>query len=291
MDIVIISEHASPIEALGGKDAGGQNVYVAQLAKELVKLGHRVEVFTRKESSDAPMIQDLSAGFRLINVPAGPSEPIPKEKILPYMDVFTSFMLSYLKERKSQFDIIHANFFMSALVAADLKKLTGIPFITTFHALGKVRKAFQGDQDTFPEERFMIEERIVRESDGIIAECPQDLEDLLFYYNASLDKIEVVPCGFDSHEMHPIPKAQAKQRLGFDKDEEIILHLGRMVPRKGADNVIRGFSKFIKSHERKCRLVIVGGECNEADPLKTPEILTFSLITLPDSFRNEVMRK
>jgi D-inositol-3-phosphate glycosyltransferase len=273
MDIAIISEHASPIGALGGTDAGGQNVYVAQLAKNLSKLGHKVEVFTRWETPDTPVIQDLSEGFRLVNVPAGPARPVAKENILPLMSEFTEFMIDYIQARRKKFDMIHANFFMSGIVAADLKELLQIPFIITFHALGKIRKIHQKDKDAFPVERGELEERVVRESDRIIAECPQDLEDLLTYYEADIEKIDIIPCGFDSNEMFPVDKAASRMALGLHPSEKIVLHVGRMVPRKGADNVILGFARYIRARkEKNIRLIIVGGESIKPDPKETPEI-------------------
>jgi hypothetical protein len=45
--IDMISEHASPLAALGGADAGGQNVHVAALAAALAQRGHEISVFTR----------------------------------------------------------------------------------------------------------------------------------------------------------------------------------------------------------------------------------------------------
>src|SRR5690606_16458630 len=138
MDIAIISEHASPISTIGGKDAGGQNIYVAQLAKHLAVLGHNVEVFTRKEHEDDPLVIDVDEGYRVVNVIAGPQKQIDKEKILPFMKDFSSFMKDYIRINHKNFDVIHANFWMSGIVALDLKKTLNIPFAITFHALGRV---------------------------------------------------------------------------------------------------------------------------------------------------------
>lgn len=272
MDIAIISEHASPIGALGGKDAGGQNVYVAQLATHLARKGHTVEVFTRRESSVLPMVQDLKEGFRLVNVPAGPARTIAKEKLLPYMASFTNFVLSYISKRNKKFDIIHSNFWMSGLIAADIKKTLNIPFVITFHALGRVRRMHQGSLDGFPDIRFEVEDRVVAEADGIVAECPQDFEDLQSLYKAPKNSMTVIPCGFDPKEMNALDKNEARKILGLDPQDEVILHLGRMVPRKGADNVIRGFAHYVKATFKKSKLIIVGGESDRPDPRKTPEI-------------------
>jgi len=79
--IAFISEHASPLATLGGVDTGGQNVYVAQVAKYLVRKGYMVDVFTRWEDTKTPQVIDWLPGIRVIHIKAGPVEIIPKENI------------------------------------------------------------------------------------------------------------------------------------------------------------------------------------------------------------------
>src|SRR5690554_7900096 len=114
--IAIVSEHASPLTLLGGVDSGGQNVYVGQVARHLADLGHEVDVFTRRDSARAPEVVDWANGVRIINVPAGPAEYVAKEKLLPYMGDFTRCLLDYCG--RAPYDLLHANFWMSALSAA-----------------------------------------------------------------------------------------------------------------------------------------------------------------------------
>lgn len=52
---------------------------------------------------------------------------------------------------------------MSGLIAADIKKTLNIPFVITFHALGRVRRMHQGSLDGFPDIRFEVEDRVVAE--------------------------------------------------------------------------------------------------------------------------------
>jgi D-inositol-3-phosphate glycosyltransferase len=275
--IALISEHATPLGIFGGVDSGGQNVYVGQLAKHLAAIGYHVDVFTRRDSEHLPEVVNWQQGVRVIHVPAGSSGCLPKEKLLPHMGEFTAFVLDWCRNRTS-YDLIHANFWMSALVAADIKQAMGIPFVVTFHALGRVRRLHQGNADQFPDERFAIEDRIVREADQIIAECPQDREDLLRLYQADPDRISVIPCGFDATEFWAINKIHARLTLGLSPDEYLILQLGRMVPRKGVDNVIRGFAHLLQQQPIPARLLIVGGESESADPQLTPEIGRLSAI-------------
>jgi hypothetical protein len=119
--------------------------------------------------------------------------------------------------------------------------------------------------------RFAIEERLMREADRIIAECPQDKEDMEQLYGADGSRIDIVPCGFDPEEFGPVT-VDPRSQLGLDRNEFIILQLGRMVPRKGVDNVIRSLAVLQQDHGLRARLLIVGGNSPEPDPIGTPEI-------------------
>lgn len=269
--IAFISEHASPLAILGGIDNGGQNVYVAELSTELARKGYQVDVYTRKDSKDVDEVVYWQPNVRVINIKAGEECFIEKEKLLCHMNEFSRNMLSFIKRENIHYSIVHANFFMSALVASCIKKELHIPYVVTFHALGLVRLAHQKQMDKFPIERFDIEKMLVHDADAIIAECPQDKEDLIYYYKADPLKITIAPCGFNPKEFHVIDKKIARQKLGLNNDENILLQLGRMVPRKGVDNVIRSLSK-LNGSLKNTRLLIVGGESDEPDEKLTPEI-------------------
>ncbi|HEY0444267.1 MAG TPA: glycosyltransferase [Candidatus Limnocylindrales bacterium] len=270
--VALITEHASPLAVLGGVDAGGQNVYVDHLARSLAALGDEVDVFTRRDAPNLPDVVDLAPGVRVIHIGAGPAEPIAKEALIPHMAEFTARMLRWITTRGERYDLSHANFFMSGLVAADLKVHIGLPFVVTFHALGRVRRQFHGADDGFPDERFAIEDRIVAEADRILAECPQDEEDLIRLYNADPARIAIVPCGFDPGEFAPMSRPLARLDLGLDPAERILLQLGRMVPRKGVDNAIRGLARLQRDHGVAARLLVVGGADRDPDPERTPEL-------------------
>ena len=270
--IAMISEHASPLAMLGGVDAGGQNVYVGQLARHLAAIGYEVDIITRRDSPLLPETAEWVRGVRIVHVPAGPPEFIRKEDLLPHMEEFTANVLRLARRQRRGYALAHANFWMSGLVAADVKQAIGLPFVVTFHALGRVRRVFQRTADEFPDSRFAIEDRIVAEADQIIAECPQEEEDLIRYYNADPARITIVPGGFDPTEFWPISKALARVSLGINPDEPVILQLGRLVPRKGVDTVIRGFARLRREHGVGARLLIVGGDSNDPDPALTPEI-------------------
>ncbi|MEW6495794.1 MAG: glycosyltransferase, partial [Cyanobacteriota bacterium] len=246
--IALISEHASPLAILGGVDGGGQNVYVGEIAKNLATLGYEVDIFTRRDSKVLPEAAEWVQGVRIIHVPAGPAEYVRKEDLLPFMAEFTAYILKFCKREGKTYDLIHANFWMSGLVAAEIKRAIAIPFVVTFHALGRVRRFHQGEADQFPTERIAIEERIIAQADRIIAECPQEEEDLIRFYNADPAKITIIPGGFDPSQFWSVGKALARVALGLDPNEKLILQLGRMVPRKGVDTVIQGFAHLLSHY-------------------------------------------
>jgi D-inositol-3-phosphate glycosyltransferase len=286
--IAFISEHASPMANLGGVDTGGQNVYVAQLAKHLAGQGYLVDVFTRRETEDVDDVVEWAPGVRVVHVTAGPASIIIKEDILQYMEEFKNNMVNFIINQHLHYSLVHANFFMSAQVAMGIKKELDIPFVVTFHALGHVRRIHQAEKDKFPAERLTIEEEAVKQADYVIAECPQDMDDLINYYNAPEDKITIIPCGFSATEFYPIDKIVARKIADLPQNEHIILQLGRMVPRKGVDNVIRALGK-VKGTAKPVRLVIVGGECEELEEETCPEFARLMTIARENGVETSII--
>ncbi|GGC34476.1 hypothetical protein GCM10011386_28230 [Parapedobacter defluvii] len=267
--IALISEHASPLAMLGGVDSGGQNIYVGELARQLAALGYTVDVFTRRDDPKLPLEVQWLPDVRIVHVEAGPSKQLPKESLFQYMDAFAAWMETFMERQPKRYALLHANFWMSGYVAMKLKEHIRIPFVITFHALGKVRLMHQRETDKFPEERCDVETQVMQAADGIIAECPQDEADLIQLYRADPDKITMVPCGFSPHEFHPIDKAYARMLLDLHPTRKMILQLGRMVPRKGIDTVIQSLAQ-LRENSMDAQLVVVGGEYEKphlhADP-------------------------
>jgi D-inositol-3-phosphate glycosyltransferase len=271
LKIALVSEHASPLAVAGGMDSGGQNIYVAQVAAQLARAGCEVDVFTRRDCGDLPENFDWLPNVRVRHVRAGPPVKMPKERLLPHMGEFAERMLQMMMRAHEPYDVVHANFFMSAWAALHATRALGLPLVTTFHALGLVRRAHQREADAFPDCRFDMEREAIEASDCIIAECAQDRDDLISLYNADAERIRVVACGFDPAEMMPMESTEARRRLGWPEGFTV-LQLGRLVPRKGIDNVIRAVAHLRHEHKVEAKLYVVGGETREPDPIATPEI-------------------
>jgi D-inositol-3-phosphate glycosyltransferase len=269
--IALISDHASPLAAPGSIDSGGQNVYVAQLARELALAGHLVDVFTRRDAIGQKQLVRWHDGVRVVNVPAGPAHHVPKEQMMPHVDAFARFTTRFARHQPAPYDIVHANFFMSGMVARHLKQVLGIPFVITFHALGQVRHLAQGAADAFPPARARIETLLMQQADRVIAECCQDRQDMERLYGAGPGRIAVAPRGFDPDELWPMDKAAARALLGLDRTRFTVLQLGRIVPRKGIDTVIEALALLRDRHGIDARLLVIGGKLR-ADGRDSPEL-------------------
>src|SRR5437762_9611322 len=127
--IAFLSEHASPVALLGGQDAGGQNVYVDEVSRSLGRLGYAVDVFTRRDSTDVPDVIDWAPGVRVVNLMAGPPQPMPKDDIWPLMPTFYDALLNFMMRDGIRYNLVHGNFWMSGWVAAKLKRQLGIPAV------------------------------------------------------------------------------------------------------------------------------------------------------------------
>jgi len=280
--IALISDHASPLAAPGSIDCGGQNVYVAHLARELAMAGHLVDVFTRRDAAGQKQQVRWRDNIRVVNVPAGPPHHVPKEQLLPYVQEFarftTRFAARLARQQQAGYDIVHANFFMSGMVAQHLKQALGIPYVITFHALGQVRRMAQGVADAFPPARLRIETLLMQQADRIIAECPQDRLDMEQLYGASPARIAVAPCGFDPAELWPQDQREARKLLGLAPDKFTVLQLGRMVPRKGVDTVIQATALLRSHHAIDAELLVVGGDIH-AGGRDGPEIARLRLLS------------
>ena len=81
----MVSEHASPLAALGGVDAGGQNVHVAALSTALARRGHHVTVYTRRDAAALPRRVRILPDLEVVHLDAGPARHVPKDELLPFM--------------------------------------------------------------------------------------------------------------------------------------------------------------------------------------------------------------
>lgn len=254
MRISMISEHASPLAALGGVDAGGQNVHVAALSEALARRGHHVTVYTRRDATELPARVRVGPRLEVVHVDAGPARHVPKDGLLPFMGELADGVARDWSLRPP--DVVHGHFWMSGLAALDAARRPAsgyrIPVIQTFHALGTVKRRHQGAEDTSPQERRWLEPGVGRSADRIIATCSDEVFELKAM-GIDTGKISIAPCGVDL-DFFSADGPTAARTAGHR-----ILSVGRLVPRKGVDLVIRSLPYLRESGFDDVELLIVGG--------------------------------
>jgi glycosyltransferase involved in cell wall biosynthesis len=245
LKIDLVSEHASPLAVLGGADAGGQNVHVASLALALAGRGHEITVYTRRDAPELPGAVPLAPGVTVEHVPAGPARPVPKDALLAYMPGFAAWLAE--RWHAGRPDVAHAHFWMSGLAAVTAARRCPVPVAQTFHALGSVKRRYQGRADTSPPQRVRLEAAVAQQATAVIATCADEVRELASY-GARPDRMYVVPCGVDCDRFRPGPTAP--RRPGRPR----VLTVGRLVPRKGVDTVIEAMAGVPGAE-----LVVAGG--------------------------------
>jgi len=252
MRIAMVSEHANPLARIGGVDAGGQNVHVAELSRALARQGDEVTVYTRRDDPDVPERVPLAPGVDVVHVAAGPARRLPKDELLPYMAELGEGLAAAW--RADPPDVVHAHFWMSGLAAVTAAAHGGLesppPVLETFHALGSVKRRHQGADDTSPPEREWIEPMVGRMVDRVVATCPDEVRELRAL-GIPGGRVSVVPCGVDVEAFRP-------DGLRSPLDEPLrVVSVGRLVPRKGVDLLVEALALLGR---RDVELVVAGGE-------------------------------
>ncbi len=258
--IALISYHTSPLAPLGGRDTGGLNVYVRELARELAARGHEVDVFTRRTEAGAPETAAILADggtARVIQIDAGPAELLEKETLPEFIDAFADGVFAFAQRDRARYDVLHSHYWLSGLVAERLKKRWAVPHVTMFHTLGEVKnRARVSERESSV--RIAAERAIAEHAERIVVASRDEQRVLVQHYGAAGRRVSVVPCGVNLDLFHPVEKQDARRQLGLSDDDRILLFVGRIEPLKGVD-ILLGAAAQLES-ESDCFVLVIGGD-------------------------------
>ncbi|HVO84967.1 MAG TPA: glycosyltransferase [Syntrophobacteria bacterium] len=263
LNIAMLSVHSSPLGELGSQDTGGMSVYIRELAEELGRRGHRVDIFTRLQDSQSDRTVRLSEKVRLIHLRAGANGHLHKWALHPHLADFWRELEGFRAEQRIRYDLVHSHYWLSGLVGNWASDQWEVPHIILFHTLGAL-KNLTVEAEREPDFRLEVERELVETCDRILAPTLRERDNLLRYYGARLEKIGVVPCGVNLELFRPIDRGRARRHLGFSPNEAVVLFVGRFAPLKGIERLLAAAT--LLQEPRRLRLVIVGGSGDE-----TPE--------------------
>jgi D-inositol-3-phosphate glycosyltransferase len=264
MKVAMLSYHTCPLATLGGKDTGGMNVYVRDLTLALGRMGIHVDVFTRSQDEHVPhVLHDLGFGNRVVHVPAGPENPLPKQELLEYIPQFVDGIEQFVIEKGIRYDLIHSHYWMSGLAAEALSDAWGkTPIIQMFHTLGEMKnRVARNDSEREGTYRLEGERHVLGRVDRVIAATLAEQAQLEWLYKADMRKVIVIPPGVEVGHFYPIPVDEARQFIGLAPDARMILFVGRIEPLKGLDTLIKAIACLrVKDLIEPVHLIVIGGD-------------------------------
>jgi len=260
--VALLSAHTCPLAVLGGKETGGMNVYVRELARELGRMGVCADVFTRSQNPTIPRVVTIAEGVRVVHLTAGPEAPIARERIRDHLDEFVDGVESFRIAGGFDYDLIHAHYWVSGAIGLVLRDRWSVPLVQMFHTLGHLKNDVTREAlHREPAVRIEEEARIVSAVDRIVAATTVERNHLVQHYGADPARIAVIPCGVDTNLFMPGDQAAARAALGLD-DRPRLLYAGRLAPIKGLETLLDAMAR-LRAAGTSVHLSIVGGDADE----------------------------
>jgi D-inositol-3-phosphate glycosyltransferase len=257
----MLSVHTCPLAALGGKETGGMNVYVRELARELGRAGVCVDVFTRSQNPAIPRVVRLADRARVIHLPAGPQTPMPRERVHAHLHEFVEGVEAWRAADGVEYDLVHAHYWLSGVVGLALRDRWGVPLVQMFHTLAALKNGAGVAAEREPALRVREERRIVAAADRLVAANAIERAGLVTACDADLARVAVIPCGVDTDLFTPGDAAAARAALGLDGGP-LLLYVGRIAPIKGLDTLLDAVG-CLRGAGSPARLAVIGGEADE----------------------------
>ena len=280
LQIAMFSIHSSPIGELGTKNTGGMSVYIRELARQLGSRGHCVDIYTRLNGNKHNQIIEMYDNVRLIHLSAGNNGYVNKLALYYYLSNFFRALERFKQQERLHYDLIHSHYWLSGRLGSWLQDRWNVPHLVMFHTLGTV-KNIAGVAGPEPDLRIATEKKLTRTCQRILAPTEREKDNLKTHYHTPSEKIGVAPCGVNLDLFRPMDPGVARQNLGFDDNESIVLYVGRFDPMKGIDRLLEAAAQ-LQDH-RRLRLVIIGG-----DGPHTPEYQNLQSMTNQLGIQNRV---
>ena len=270
--LAVVSTHTSPLARPGTTKAGGMNVYVAELAKQLAARERIVDIYTRRDRPDLPDVVELAPGAQVVHVDVGPPTALSPIEVAAHIDAFTARADQIARERGWSYELLHSHYWVSGLSGISLAQRWGCPHAATFHTLGEIKnRHYRGAGPPEPALRIAGEHHVASCADLLIPWTDHERDFLVDFYRADAERIRIVPGGVDLDRFHPGDQRAARAALRRTMpdlhvdDAPAILFVGRLEPLKGADLLVEALAQLeTPAGAPQPRLWIVGGDERDA---------------------------
>ncbi|MEV0866712.1 glycosyltransferase [Brachybacterium paraconglomeratum] len=248
--IAAVCLHTSPLTEPGGADAGGMNVVVLEQSLALARLGHRVDLFTRRSDPDAPAVVEVADGVRLLHLDAGPAAPVAKGEMDAMIRPFREQLRPHLAD--GDYDLVHSHHWFSGVSALPLARELDLPHLQSFHSVAAPEgsSTLEAGEPAESEGRIPGEQFAATGSDLVIAVSDAEARTVVERYGVPGERLAVVRPGVDVDRFHPCEDVQARRH------RPTLLFTARIEPLKGPDLALEVLARLDPA--RGARLVLAG---------------------------------
>ena len=246
--IAMVTVHTSPLAQPGEGDAGGMNVYVLEVARQLARRDIAVDLFTRTTSAAQPPVVEVESGVVVRHLAAGPYEGLSKEDLPGQLCAFAAGMMRVAAHAPpGYYDLVHSHYWLSGQVGWLAADRWGVPLVHTMHTMARVKNLHLADGDEpEPRGREIGEAQVVEAADRLVANTPREAAELVELYGADPARVAVAEPGVDLTVFSPGSKAEARARVGIPADAVLLLFVGRIQPLKAPDVLVRAAAELVR---------------------------------------------
>jgi len=221
MNILQISFHTSPFGSVGKFDSGGLNVYVQQISKQLANKNN-VTVVTAEKAEN----------FKTDNLDFYSLDLFEPGLSVDDKEIHLQEFKIKLEENfeLENFDIIHAHYWLSGLIAKQISEEKNIPYVFSSHSLGVFLEGYN-------KERVDCEKMVMTSSNFVTASSHYEHVMISENYKIDENKIKKITPGLDRKIFTPDPNLPR---------ENIFLSIGRIQEQKRQLETIKFLNNFRK---------------------------------------------
>jgi D-inositol-3-phosphate glycosyltransferase len=261
--IAVISMHTSPTASLGQNGNGGLNVYVREVANAFSERGIATDIFTRRQTPDDPLVDQLAPLSRVIYLPAG--RGLDKYSLYDEVPGFAARIAGFAEREGIAYDLLFSHYWLSGEVACLLRPEFAGGWAHIAHTLGLVKnQTLAAGARPEPALRIRVEGEIAQQADLLIASTADESAELVNAYGADPDRVFVVPPGVDLSMFQPIDRGEARRKIGYGPGR-LLVFVGRLERLKGVEVAIRALALLRDRHHDDVRLLILGEDSKDSE--------------------------
>ena len=222
---------------------GGIARHCLGLAKALAKENHDVHVVTL-DFPGTPSFEDVD-GVKVHRVRIELGHP----NFITWTFIFNHFIEKEVAalSRDVEFDIIHIHDWLTAPAGISSKRYLDEPLVSTVHSTENGRTQGLHNRDSYLIDG--LEWWMTYEAKKVIICSGSMKEELEHHFQVPSDKTAVIPNAIDvSKYKRHVDQGAVKRDFGIGPYERLVLFVGRLVPQKGVEYLVRAVPRIVQQN-------------------------------------------